>query len=230
MDTALVLLGRVRRLWWLKAGGTALFMWSFFLLYFRIQGSPHYSVTDMPLTWLDRAIPMQAWAWIPYLSLWVYTTLPAAFQPNFRYLAYYGVCIAAVCAAGLLCFYFWPTSTSTLYKPPEAGLSLLKGIDLAGNACPSLHVATAAFSWAWLRYQLRQIGAGAAWQAANVAWVVVIVFSTLATKQHVAWDVAGGTLLGGFSAFASLQALRWWPLSALLRSGREATQRPTKRS
>jgi hypothetical protein len=229
MHTARVLLERVKRLWWLKAGGTALFMWVFFLLYFRIQSAPHFSVMDMPLTWLDRAIPMQSWAWVPYLSLWVYTSLPPAFQPSFRSLAYYGACIAVVCASGLMCFYFWPTSTAMLDKPPEAGLAWLKGVDLAGNACPSLHVATATFSWAWLRHQLRQIGAPSGWHLANAAWGAVIVFSTLATKQHVAWDVATGVLLGAVGAYVSLRAVRWQPVSRRYGLAREAAPATTKR-
>jgi hypothetical protein len=106
------LLALFMRLWWLKAVGTTFFLWAFFYFYFRIQSAPQFAVVDVPLTWLDRAIPMQAWAWIPYLSLWVYTSLPPAFQPDLRLLAYYGVCIFSVCATGLLCFYLWPTSVS----------------------------------------------------------------------------------------------------------------------
>jgi hypothetical protein len=203
------LLAQFKRLWWLKAAGTIAFMWSFFALYFYVQRSPQFPVTQIPLTWLDRAIPMQAWGWIPYLSLWVYTTLPPALQPDFRSLAYYGVCISAVCGTGLLCFYFWPTAVPSAFNSPQPDLAWLKGIDLARNACPSLHVATAVFSSLWLHRQLRQVGAGRAWRIGNFAWGVTIVYSTLVTKQHVVWDVVAGIALGGVGALASMVAMRY---------------------
>jgi len=210
------LFARFKRLWWLKAVGTAFFMWSFFAVYFYVQQSPHFPVTDMPLTRLDGAIPMQAWGWVPYLSLWLYATLPPALQPNFRSLAYYGVCISAVCAIGLLCFYLWPTSASAAYKPPELNLSWLKGIDFASNACPSLHVASALFSSIWLHCQLRQVRAGRGWQVLNFLWGAVIVYSTLVTKQHVVWDVVAGMALGGVGAIASIYVMRLASVSRFL--------------
>ena len=215
------LLALFMRLWWLKALGTMSFLWAFFHVYFRIQSIPHFAVVDVPLTWLDRALPMQSWAWVPYLSLWIYTSLPPAFQPDLRSLAYYGVCIFSVCATGLLCFYLWPTSVSGLLKPPGEVLSWLEGIDLAGNACPSLHVASAVFSWAWLRHQLLQLGAGRNWHLLSLLWGATIVFSTLLTKQHAVWDVVSGVLLGASGAAISLYALQFSAVSMFLgRSGR----------
>jgi hypothetical protein len=210
------LLALFMRLWWLKAVGTTFFLCAFFYLYFRIQSTPHFAVVDVPLTWLDRAIPMQAWAWVPYLSLWIYTSLPPAFQPDLRSLVYYGVCIFSVCATGLLCFYLWPTSVSGLFKPAGEVLSWLKGIDLAGNACPSLHVASAVFSWAWLRHQLLQLGAGRNWHLLSLLWGATIVFSTLLTKQHAGWDVLSGALLGAIGAGISLYALHLSAVSIFL--------------
>jgi hypothetical protein len=162
----------------------------------------------MPVTWLDRAIPMQAWGWLPYLSLWVYASLPPAFQPNFRSLVFYGVCVSVVCGAGLLCFYFWPTSASGIYMPSESSLPWLKGIDFASNACPSLHVAAAIFSCVWLRYQLQQVRAGRVLHALNWFWAITIMYSTLVTKQHVVWDVVGGIALGAVGAMASMSVMR----------------------
>jgi membrane-associated phospholipid phosphatase len=42
----------------------------------------------------------------------------------------------------------------------------------------------------------------------NAAWFAVIVYSTLAIKQHVVWDVAAGALLG---LIFVLPSLRWRP-------------------
>jgi membrane-associated phospholipid phosphatase len=77
-------------------------------------------------------------------------------------------------------------------------------VDAAGNACPSLHVATAAFTALWVEHVLRRIGAPRWLRACNGLWVGAIVWSTMATKQHVAWDVAGGLLLAVVFAALSL--------------------------
>ena len=39
----------------------------------------------------------------------------------------------------------------------------------------------------------------------NWVWCIGIVYSTLATRQHVALDVAGGVVLGGLAACLSLR-------------------------
>lgn len=192
------------RLWWLKAPGSAVFIWAFFEAYFFLLRYPHAQVTTMPLTWLDAAIPVQWWAWGPYLSLWFYTCLPPALLPSLRQLLYYGLSVGSVCVLGLLCFYFWPTMVPVFDRPPGTGLALLAGVDTAGNACPSLHVAIAVFSLLWLDRQLQSVGAGRAWRIGNWAWCLLIAYSTLATKQHVVFDVLGGVLLGGLGGWLSL--------------------------
>jgi membrane-associated phospholipid phosphatase len=83
---------------------------------------------------------------------------------------------------------------------------VLHGVDATGNACPSLHVATAVFTAAWLHRLLGQIGFGAAWRIGNALWVVGIVWSTVAVRQHVVLDVVGGLLL---AALFAAPALRW---------------------
>jgi len=196
------------RLWWLKAPGSALFIWFFFEAYFFLLRYPHAQVTTMPITWLDSAIPMQWWAWVPYLSLWFYTCLPPALMPNLRQLLYYGVSVGLTCLAGLICFYLWPTIVPVFDRPPGSGLALLEGVDTAGNACPSLHVAIAMFSAIWLDHQLRRAAAGRAWLLGSWAWCLAIAYSTVATKQHVVLDVLGGVLLGTLGASLSLGLFR----------------------
>jgi membrane-associated phospholipid phosphatase len=87
-----------------------------------------------------------------------------------------------------------------------ASFDLLRGVDAAGNACPSLHVATAAFSTLWLERMLRELAVPRWLRAANACWFALIVWSTLAVKQHVWWDVAAGLLL---ALAVALPSLRW---------------------
>jgi len=80
-------------------------------------------------------------------------------------------------------------------------------VDAAGNACPSLHVATAVFSAMWINRQLIEVGAPRIVRVFNWAWCIGIAYSTLATKQHVAVDMVAGAILGMFAASLSLAQL-----------------------
>jgi membrane-associated phospholipid phosphatase len=84
-------------------------------------------------------------------------------------------------------------------------VGFLKNVDAAGNAFPSLHVATAIFSGIWLDCLLRRFGAPRWSLLFNWMWCIGIIYSTLATRQHVAVDVWGGLMLGGATAWLSLR-------------------------
>ena len=104
-------------------------------------------------------------------------------------------------------FYFWPTAVPAAdidwARYPEVGF--LKNVDAAGNAFPSLHVATAIFSGIWLDHLLRRFGAPLWSRLFNWMWCIGIIYSTLATRQHVAVDVWAGLVLGGVAAWLSLR-------------------------
>jgi membrane-associated phospholipid phosphatase len=192
---------------WLKGIGTTAYITAFFMAYFWMLENPRVSPTVLPLTAVDRAVPLST-GWLPsYLSLWVYVSLPPALFAERAPLVRFGIAIGAVCLAGLGLFALWPSAI-----PPELAvdfdahpeMALLKGIDASGNACPSMHVATALFSALWLERLLREIGAPLWLRIANILWGVAIIYSTLAVKQHVFLDVVGGVLLGGLGAWLSL--------------------------
>jgi len=192
---------------YLKSIGTTLFIGLFFGAYFYLLKNPAYPTTVMPFTWLDGLIGFKPMTLPIYLSMWVYVSLPPALLATRRELASYAMAIAATCVAGLIVFYFWPTAVPAANidwsQSPDVGL--LKGIDASGNACPSLHVATAVFSAVWLHHLLRRFS-GPRWiLALNWAWCIGIVYSTLATRQHVVLDVLGGLALGLPAAWLSLR-------------------------
>lgn len=201
---------RWKRYFVIKTIGIVAFTWLFFIAYFHILRQPAYPATMMPLTALDHWIPLQPPFLIAYFSLWVYIGIAPALQLRFAELVSYGAWITAMCGVGLAIFYFWPTTVPA--RAPGAtdfpGFALMHGLDAPGNACPSMHVATAIFSAIWIDHLLRLVGAPRAWRLANLLWVVAIAYSTLAVKQHVALDALAGALLG--LAFA-LGSLRWRP-------------------
>jgi membrane-associated phospholipid phosphatase len=143
-----------------------------------------------------------------YVSLWVYVSLPPALIATRRELYRYGTAMAATCLAGLIVFYFWPTAVpaADIDWARYPGVDFLKNVDAAGNAFPSLHVATALFSGAWLDHLLRRFGAPRWSRLFSWMWCIGIIYSTLATRQHVAVDVWGGLMLGGVAAWLSLRA------------------------
>ncbi len=199
-----------RRHLWVKVFGISGFMWLFFIGYFHLLRHPVHPVTVMPLTELDRMIPLQPGWLAAYVSLWVYVGISPGLFLTLRRLIAYGAWAGAMCLSGLAVFYVWPNAV-----PPHgidvsghAGFALLQGVDAAGNACPSLHVASATFAWLWLRRQLAVLGSPRRWQVVNLLWFAAITYSTLATKQHVVLDALAGLLLGGLFALASL---RWGP-------------------
>ncbi|TNF56526.1 MAG: phosphatase PAP2 family protein [Burkholderiales bacterium] len=199
------LMQRFRTWWWLKAIGTTAFMWGFFLFYFHLLEHPRVAPVEMPLLTWDGMLPFHPVAWVFYASLWIYTSLPAALQPSFAHLLYYGLAIALVCALGLSFFYWWPTMVPAGYGLPASHpWNLLSGVDAPGNAFPSLHVATGVFSAAWLDAQIRAMALGQRWRWGNAIWCVAIVLSTLSTRQHVLLDAIGGIALGAFTAWLTL--------------------------
>ena len=192
---------------YLKGFGTTIFISVFFGAYFYFLKHPAYPTTVIPITLLDRLIGFQPAALPLYLSLWIYVSLPPAFLATRRELYGYGLAMAATCLTGLAVFYFWPTAVPPVdidwTQYPD--VHFLKNIDAAGNAFPSLHVATAVFSGVWLHYLLRRFCAPQWLRLINVLWGIGIVYSTFATRQHVAVDVLGGLALGALAAWLSLR-------------------------
>lgn len=182
---------------WFKGFGTMAFTFVFFVAYLLLLKHPQSGVATVPATWLDEMIGFQPVALPVYLSLWLYVSLPPLIMRTRSEIVGYGVRIGALCLAGLAVFYFWPNAVppANIDWAQYPGMAFLKNIDAAGNACPSLHVATSVFSSLWLFWRLRHLGLGWAPNLLNVVWCIGIAYSTLATKQHVALDVFAGTAL-----------------------------------
>ena len=191
----------------LKSIGTMLFISLFFGAYFYLLKAPAYLTTVMPITVLDRLIGFQPLTLPIYISLWVYVSLPPALLATRRELYGYGLAMAGTCLAGLIVFYFWPTAVpaANIDWAQYPDVDFLKSMDASGNACPSLHVATAIFSGIWLHHLLRRFGTPLWMLTFNWTWCIGIIYSTLATRQHVAVDVLAGLVLGVLGAYLSLR-------------------------
>lgn len=183
------------------------FMVLFFWGYFAVLRNPLTPPFVMPQTWLDAWIGFTPSALPAYVSLWVYVSLAPALMGSLRALLQFGVWIGWLCLFCLMVFWLFPTS-----MPPSAidwaaypDYALIKGIDAAGNAFPSLHVASAVFSAIWLNRLFGQLGTPKILPWLSALHCSLIIWSTIATRQHVALDAIGGVAVGAVFAWLSLR-------------------------
>lgn len=200
----------MRTLWVLKMLSTAGGIAVFFYAYFWAMRHPLGAVTVMPVTWLDELVGFQPLSYPLYVFLWFYISLGTALARDLRELAAFGVASLAMSVVGLAIFMLVPTRVPdfaidwSLYP----SMQFLKRVDVAGNAFPSLHAAFCVFTAVVLDAQLAALGAGRWPRAGNLLLCGGILYSTIATRQHVALDAAAGAVLGGAAALAYLSTLR----------------------
>lgn len=201
---------RVVYLWPLKAFGTMTFMVLFFWGYFTVLHNPLTPPLVMPVTWLDTWIGFSPSAFPAYVSLWVYVSLAPALMGNLRALRGFGLWMGGLCVFCLAIFWLFPTSIPPfpidLNAYPE--FAIIKGLDASSNAFPSLHVATAVFSAFWLNRLFGQINAPRTLQWLSALQCSVIIWSTIATRQHVVLDAIGGVVVGTVFAALSFRQTR----------------------
>ncbi len=193
-------------LWPLKSLGTTAFMTLFFWAYFTILNNPTQTPVVVPAIWLDHWIGFVPAAFPIYASLWVYVSLPPALMKDLRTLLLFGLWIALLCLFCLAIFWVFPTRTPDfgIDWKDYPGLAMIKGIDASGNACPSLHVASAVFSAFWLDRIFQEMNTPRLLRWISAIHCVAIIWSTIATLQHVAIDALSGAVVGVAFAAASL--------------------------
>jgi PAP2 superfamily len=200
---------RVRLHWVAKMLATTLGIPAFFVAYFWVLRHPYFPVTVMPFTALDRWIEFRPGALPLYVSLWVYVSITPALLKSRRELGAIGLGTLLMSTIGFTIFMLWPTAVPAFAIDMKLGpgMAVLRGVDVTANACPSLHVAFAVFNAIWLQRLLRETEAPFAVRAFNVLWCLAIVYSTLATRQHVVLDVLAGIVLGAAIALPNVRVL-----------------------
>ena len=196
--SSLPLRGRLAAHWRLKLVGVRAFAGIFFAGYFLLLKYPAFAVTEMPLTALDRLVPLQPGALLAYVSLWIYVPLVPGLMVETREILGFYRTAGLLCLVGFGIFFFWPTAVPSLGQDwsGHPAFARLKATDDTGNACPSLHVAFAVFCAGLLHRQFRKFPGTNLLRVASWLWCAGIAYSTLATRQHVAIDVLAGTILG----------------------------------
>lgn len=201
---------RIATLWVTKMLGTTLGISGFFVLYFWVMHHPLGLPLTMPLTAVDHWVPLSDDALPLYASLWLYVGLAPALAKDRAELLLHAQAAALMAAIGLAVFWLFPTVVPVFAVDwtQYPSLQFLKSTDAGGNAFPSLHVSFAVFTAVLMTRQLRSVDAPAWVLALNWLWAAGIVYSTLATRQHVLLDVLGGTALAGFMSWITGPARR----------------------
>ncbi|HEY1992379.1 MAG TPA: phosphatase PAP2 family protein, partial [Gammaproteobacteria bacterium] len=184
--------------WWLKTAGITAYITGFMCVYFTLLRHPLFPVTTLPLTALDRAIGFAPWSLFLYATLWFYISLVPGLLWSWNEMREYLLQVTLLSLLGFAVFLFWPTAvpTSLIDWSRHPAVAFLKSVDAAGNACPSLHAAFAVLSAVWLQRLLAYLGVPRPVQLCNWLWCLGILYSTLATKQHVALDLYAGVVMG----------------------------------
>jgi membrane-associated phospholipid phosphatase len=219
------LVHRVRILWVPKMLGTTLGIAAFFVAYFWILRHPFFPITIMPFTAVDRLIVFRPEVLPLYASLWVYVGLGPAVLKNAHECRLYGLAALWLSVVGLGIFLVWPTAAPKfeIDWSQHPSMSFLRTMDVAANACPSLHAAFAVFTAIWLAHLLRELRVGRLGQTLNWLWCLGILYSTLALRQHVAVDALAGVVLGAIIAIPCVRALaRLAPSQEAMKHPREA--------
>jgi membrane-associated phospholipid phosphatase len=195
---------RIATLWVVKMIGTTVGISGFFVVYFWVMHNPPSEPMVMPLTRLDHWVGVSDDAMVLYGSLWFYISLAPAFAKNKAELWACARDAAIMAAVGLVVFWLFPTTVPVFAVDwaQYPALQFLKATDVGGNAFPSLHVAFAVLTAVLLERQLRSVQAPTWLRVLNLLWAFGIVYSTLATRQHVLLDVLGGTLLAAAVSWA----------------------------
>ena len=198
-------------------GGGALVI-ALYLLPSRLQLRP---VVTLDRSFIDAWVPFLRWTIWLYLSEYPLMSLAIWLGTDDRERSrlFYAFILAAL--IGLTVFILWPTAVTREAPGPDGITGLLwrwlYSVDTPANALPSLHVANTCLAAACLRR------GGGAWRIVAPIWAVLIVLSTLTTKQHYAIDVAGGMALAAVSFVAARTCLRFRDAAPRPRLRRSAT-------
>lgn len=172
----------------------------------------------------DRAIPVIPWMIVPYATLFILNPLPIFTHPRHdrgrMELILTLQAIATLTIFSCLFFIFLPAEIDMRDQIPPELLTdgggflghLFRSIHLSDNpwnAWPSLHISQSLILVMVITRWMERDWSHFPWSRPLLLllWVnwVLLVISTLTTKQHYLWDVATGMLLG---------VIWWWMLSA----------------
>lgn len=166
--------------------------------YFTLQHVEIAPTRQVPALWLDDAVAFEpAWV-IAYLSIALLVPLGPGLATRRDELVRYAWGLALLCVVSFVAFALFPVDGPRPPLPARNGIyDLLVSVDRPANSMPSLHAGLVVYSLLFLDRVLRDLPAveRRALRAVGVVWGGLILFATLATKQHWAIDLLPAALL-----------------------------------
>lgn len=161
--------------------------------YYLIQQINFTNITKMPTWKIDELIGFNSeYIWI-YNSLHLFIIMVTFRYSDKKKLLQYTKGVVLIATISFAIFLIFPTEA---VRPSSQNTSwfyqFLIRIDGTTNAFPSLHVSLALFA---LYSLIKDQKNGIIGIIIYCVWCSAIIFSTLATKQHVFIDIIGGILL-----------------------------------
>ena len=174
------------------------------LCYFLPQWAPLFKLHhQIPVTAIDRLTPFDPWWVYPYLSMYVMILIPPVLATTGEQLRRYAIGMAAMFLAAAVCFFLYPVAYDRPPFPAGAGplYRLVVSMDQPINCIPSLHAGMTVYALFFaariftdLAAKLRRLLLTIGW-----LWTGMILYGTLATKQHYFLDLPAGALLAWVS-------------------------------
>jgi membrane-associated phospholipid phosphatase len=188
---------RLQAHWRLKLRLTVVLNLFFWAGYALLSRHAFFPLHTLPLTWLDRTVPFQPepWGWV-YLSQFLFTgTLPWLIPTNAG-LRRYVTGLIFMSTVSFAIFLFFPVASPHPSSLTATGaMGWIVGYDGPFNAFPSLHAGFLIYmaSLTWRMFRGRLSGAVI---CGGLVWGALILYATLATRQHYALDLVAGAALG----------------------------------
>lgn len=168
-----------------------------YLPYLFLQRHHFFSVTNMPLCSFDRMIPFSGQAVWLYLSIYLLMPVGPFLMVQRNQLIRYAAGIVFISLLANIIFIFLPTSCPRpVVLEANAAYQALTSIDNSFHAFPSLHAAFAVYSALCGGLVLREMSDNIFWPVGLWLWATLILYATLATKQHVLVDIMAGCAVG----------------------------------
>lgn len=172
----------------------------FCLGYFSLQRFPLREATFLSLSALDRAIPFAPEWFYAYQSLYLFLPIAPLLTSSRALLVRYVRGFVLLCLASFAVFLLFPVAAPRPQGPSGvAAFDAWMRIEGLLNAFPSLHAGLLALGLLYARevfWEALAPGARRAGVAIALLWAALILYATLATKQHYAVDLLAGTLFG----------------------------------
>lgn len=208
-ETKLDLIGRLKAIWQLKAVATlavSVFFWSGYLYLSRYAFFPLH---ELPMTMVDRwaGFRPQPWSWI-YESVFLLTSIIPWLMVTRDELRRYLTGFTLLALASFAVFVFFPVASprpANIESTPF--LIFITHIDGPLNAFPSLHAGCLIYNLL-LAHRLFRNAMHPLTTCALWLWALLILFGTLATKQHYALDLLAGGALGWLADWVAWRSFK----------------------